>query len=131
MQNFQDISKTCKRSFISAFSIWMTVPSKGCLFSQKNKNKQQINKTKKEKKIYHSCLTEFNTKHFSGRAKQKQLIWIKSKSEWNFTLNVNDTTADRIYISEVNSIREEKLMKKERPVKNYISFLFRKFSKKS
>ena len=64
MQNFQDIFKTRKRSFISAFSICMTVPLKGCLFSQK----------KKKKKIYHSCLTEFNTKHFSGRAKQKQLI---------------------------------------------------------
>ena len=100
-------------------------------FRKKNKNKKQTNKTKKEKKIYHSCLTEFNTKHFSGRAKQKQFIWIKSKSEWNFTLNVNDTIADRIYISEVNSIGEEKLMKKEHPVKNYISFLFRKFSKKS
>ena len=51
MQNFQDISKTCKRSFISAFSIWMTVPSKGCLFSQKKtKTKNKQTKQKKKKK---------------------------------------------------------------------------------
>ena len=46
-------------------------------------------------------------------------------------MNVNDRIADRIYLSTVNSIREDKLMKKEHPVKNCISFLFRKFSKKS
>ena len=32
MQNFQDIFKTCKQSFISAFSICMTVPLIGNYF---------------------------------------------------------------------------------------------------
>ena len=31
MRNFQDTFKTLKRSFISAFSIWMTVPLKKIL----------------------------------------------------------------------------------------------------
>ena len=32
MQNFQDIFETHKRSLISAFKIWMTVPLKGSIF---------------------------------------------------------------------------------------------------